>query len=272
MQRRQFLVSAGAASFAWPGLLTAKPESAHFVFIPGTWHGGWVWRPVADALIRRGHRAHAVTCTGVGERAHLATPNVGLNTHIADVVALIESEELDNVVLVAHSFGGITATGVCDQLGKRVRHVCFFDAFIPTPARPAWVMRVADGQWPTWWQKRQRHFVDGYLMDFFAEYPIEMLVDPKQYPDIARSVAKRLTYHPARQWTDSVSFENGGWQRHPRSYVHCTGQQFRQTSAAMYGPARQKNWRWYELPTQRLGMLIEPDLVADLMEHIASNS
>lgn len=270
LTRRLFTGGVGSlmAGGLAPMALGAMTQST-FVFIPGTWHGGWVWRPVVRELERRGHRAVAITCTGVGERAHLATPLVGLDTHIQDVVQTIRYEGLDNVTLVGHSFGGITATGVCDAVPEKIRHVTFFDAFIPTPARPAWVMRDASGDWPSWWEDRRQRFVDGYMMDFHSEYPLEMLVNPEQYPDIAALVRDRLTLHPAKQWTDPVSFANGGWQNHGRSYVHCTGQQFRQTSAAMYGPARDPGWDWYELPTQRLGMLIEPSTVADLMEVIA---
>ncbi len=226
-----------------------------FVFIPGTWHGGWVWTPLAENLIRQGHRAFPVTCTGLGERAHLVSPEVGLQTHIDDVVAVIENEELSNVTLVAHSFGGITATGVCDRLRNRIERVVFFDAFIPTRDRPAWVLRDDNGNWPDWWAKRQAKFIDGYLMDFFSEYPVEMLVDPKTHPDVAALVQRRLTPHPAKQWTDKVSFTHGGWENLPRAYIHCVGQTFRQSSAAMYGPAKEAGWDFHELAVPRLGML-----------------
>lgn len=82
---------------AQPGARTVSPKA--FVFVPGTWHGGWVWRPVVDQLIARGHRAFAVTPTGVGERHHLMSPEVGLDTHIQDVVNCIEYEALEQVVL-----------------------------------------------------------------------------------------------------------------------------------------------------------------------------
>ncbi|MEO1034071.1 MAG: alpha/beta fold hydrolase [Pseudomonadota bacterium] len=264
--RRQF--AAGLAAVPLAGLAARRARSADsrdFVLIPGTWHGGWVWTPVANRLIRAGHRAFAITCTGVGERAHLATPNVGLDTHIDDVSRCIELEELDDVTLVAHSFGGITATGVCDRFRERIRRVVFFDAFVPTPERAAWVRRNEDGAWPDWWLARRGKFVDGYLMDFFAEYPLKMLIDPADHPTLAESVRQRLTYHPAKQWTDPVSFANGGWQGLPRAYVHCVGQEFRQSSAAMYGPAQAPGWDWFDLPTQRLGMLTHPGRVAELL-------
>lgn len=270
LSRRNFATAAALVSCVPLASLAATSRKTAFVLVPGTWHGAWVYRPLVEALIRRGHRAIAVTCTGVGERAHLITPDVGLATHVTDVASLIELEQVDDIVLLGHSFGGITVTGVCERLRDRIRHVVFLDAFIPTRERPAWVMRDADGQWPAWWQKRQPKFIDGYKMDFFAEYQIKMLLDPIVYPEIAESVRQRLTWHPAKQWTDPVSFENGGWETVPRSYIHCSGQQYRQTSAAMYGPAREPGWNWYEMPTQRLAMLTHTETMADLLEHIAS--
>ncbi|MEM7612209.1 MAG: alpha/beta hydrolase [Pseudomonadota bacterium] len=266
--RRQLMISTATATGLAMLPLRAKRTRRTFVLVPGTWHGGWVWSPVAELLRARGHRCFAVTCTGVGERAHLITPETGLATHVTDVASVIEFEQLDNVILVGHSFGGITITGVADLLGKRVAQLVFYDAFIPTPERPAWVRRDDNGQWPAWWQERKAKFIDGYKMSFFEDYTIRMLVDPDTHPTIAASVAQRLTWHPARQWTDRVSFANGGWQDTPRSYVHCVGQTHRQTSAAMFGPATQPGWNFIESPTQRLGMLTQPALTADLLDSL----
>jgi pimeloyl-ACP methyl ester carboxylesterase len=263
------LAMAPLAGCASTGSVTPVATPRTFVFVPGTWHGGWVWRPVVDVLTARGHRAFAVTCTGVGERHHLMSPDVGLDTHVADVVNCIEYEQLDQVVLVGFSFGGITITGVADQLRDRMAHLIYFDAFVPTRERPAWVERDANGDWPAWWQTRKAKFVDGYQMDFFAEYPMEMLLDTARYPAIAKSVEQRLTRHPARQWTDPVSFENGGWESLPRSYVHCVGQKFRPSSERMWGIAKTPGWKFRELPTDRLGMLTHPEQTALLLETLA---
>ena len=75
---------------------------ADFVLVHGAWHGAWCWRNVLNALIRAGHRAHAVTLTGVGERAHLLRPGIGLKDHINDVIAAIEAEEMTDIVLAVH--------------------------------------------------------------------------------------------------------------------------------------------------------------------------
>ena len=106
---------------------------AHFVLVHGAWHGAWCWRHVTEALIRAGHRAHAVTLTGLGERAHLLSPAITLETHIADVIGVIEAEELDDVVLAVHSYAGMLGTAVADRLPQRLAHLVYVDAVVPKP-------------------------------------------------------------------------------------------------------------------------------------------
>ncbi|MFN7674013.1 MAG: alpha/beta fold hydrolase, partial [bacterium] len=150
----------GLASAAAPAIQTVKKKT--FVLVHGTWHGGWVWRQVAERLQAQGHRVLTPTATGCGERAHLIGPDTNLSTHVQDMCAAIEAEDAEDVILIGHSFGGLTITGVADRLGERIAHIVFYDAFIPTRARPAWVMPEADGAWPKWWKDRQSHFIDGY--------------------------------------------------------------------------------------------------------------
>jgi pimeloyl-ACP methyl ester carboxylesterase len=235
-----------------------------FCLVHGTWHGGWVWQRVADRLRAMGHAVIAPTATGCGERAHLIGPEVGLATHVRDVAGAIEAEELADVILVGHSFGGLTITGVADLLGPRIRRIVFYDAFIPTRARPAWVMRDAGGNWPGWWLERQARFADGYKMDFFDFYPLDMLVPPEETANTAL-LRRRLTWHPALQWTEAVSFAHGGWEPLPRTYIHTTAQAFRPSSEAMWGPARGPGWDWTDIATPRGGMLTHPDLVAGVL-------
>ena len=106
---------------------------ANFVLVHGAWHGAWCWRRVVDLLQAQGHRVHAVTLTGVGERAHLLSPDIHLNTHIQDVVAAIENEELSDVVLAVHSYAGMVGTGVADRIGQRLHHLVYVDAVVPKP-------------------------------------------------------------------------------------------------------------------------------------------
>lgn len=104
-----------------------------FVLIHGGTHGGWCWARVADVLQPAGHKVFAPSLTGLGDRKHLLSPAVDLNTHINDIVNLIEYESLEDVVLVGHSYGGLPVTGVADRIPERLRHVVFLDAVIGQP-------------------------------------------------------------------------------------------------------------------------------------------
>jgi pimeloyl-ACP methyl ester carboxylesterase len=102
-----------------------------YVLIHGAWHGGWCWRRLGRLMTAAGHRVFTPTLTGLGERMHLLSRDVGLDTHIADVANLLIWEELRDVVLVGHSYGGIVVRHVADRLPDRVRALVYLDAFVP---------------------------------------------------------------------------------------------------------------------------------------------
>jgi len=103
---------------------------ATFVLVPGAWHGSWCWKRVRKALQAGGHDVFTPTLTGVADRSHLASPSVDLETHIADVVNLMRWEELTEVVLCGHSYGGCVITGVADRVPERLRALVYLDAFV----------------------------------------------------------------------------------------------------------------------------------------------
>jgi len=104
-----------------------------FVLVHGAWHGGWCWRRVSERLVAAGHRVFSPTLTGLADRAHLLTPEVNLMTHVQDVVGLIQSEELEDIVLCGHSYGGMVITGVAEALRSRMDALVYLDAFVPEP-------------------------------------------------------------------------------------------------------------------------------------------
>jgi pimeloyl-ACP methyl ester carboxylesterase len=263
---------AGAASVG----LVATPADARgrrrgkvtFILVHGSFLGGWIWSPVAAHLQRSGHRVFHPSMTGCGDRRHLLNEGVGLQTHIDDVRNLIAFEGLSDVVLVGHSFAGITITGVANQMGEKLRGLIFYDAFVPTRARPAWVMPDASGRYSEAWIARTKKFVNGYGMNFHDFYPMEMLV-PADNADVGAFVRARLTPHPMKQWTDPVSFSNGGWERARRIYIQPTRQTVQPSSEAMWGPAKGEGWDFCALAVPRLGMLTDPALFAEALESAA---
>ena len=104
---------------------------ANFVLVHGAWHGGWCYRDTAAALRAAGHTVFTPTHTGVGERAHQRAENITLETHIRDVCGCLEAEELSDVVLCGHSYGGMVITGVADRMPERVKALVYLDAFVP---------------------------------------------------------------------------------------------------------------------------------------------
>jgi pimeloyl-ACP methyl ester carboxylesterase len=103
----------------------------NFVLVHGAWHGGWCYRDTAAALRKAGHRVFTPTHTGLGQRAHLSAQNITLETHIRDIAGCIEAEELDDVILCGHSYGGMVITGVADRLASRIKALVYLDAFVP---------------------------------------------------------------------------------------------------------------------------------------------
>lgn len=102
-----------------------------YVLVHGAWAGGWEWKQVGERLQGHGHNVYRATLTGQGERVHLARPDTDLNTHITDVVNLILFEDLHDVVLTGHSYGGMVITGVVDRIPDRIKRVVYIDAAVP---------------------------------------------------------------------------------------------------------------------------------------------
>ncbi|HLZ99458.1 MAG TPA: alpha/beta fold hydrolase, partial [Steroidobacteraceae bacterium] len=105
------------------------------VLVHGAWHGGWCYRRVADLLRRSGHRVYTPTLTGLGERSHLLTRSINLSTHITDITNMMRWEDLRQVILVGHSYGGMVVTGVADAVTDRVSALVYLDAFLPTTGK-----------------------------------------------------------------------------------------------------------------------------------------
>ena len=131
--RRGVLAGAGASMAALGGTpaMAQTGASKTFVLVHGAWHGGWCWRRVSDLLEKKGHKVFSPTMTGVGERSHLLSKDVVLDTHITDIVNVFKWEDLKDVCLVVHSYGGWPGSGALEQIGDRVSSIVWLDAFKP---------------------------------------------------------------------------------------------------------------------------------------------
>lgn len=186
---------------------------AHFVLVHGAWHGAWCWRHVTEALIRAGHRAHAVTLTGVGERSHLLSPDITLQTHIEDVIQAIEHEELHEVVLAMHSYAGMVGTGVADRLTERLSHLVYVDAVVPKPGE-AWSSTHSRAT------QESRLAAAAASPHYAFPAPGASLfgLDGEQ----ADWVNRRQTPHPGKPYTEPLMFSIDRVASLPRTFVSCT--------------------------------------------------
>jgi pimeloyl-ACP methyl ester carboxylesterase len=172
-----------------------RPQQT-YVLVHGAWGGGWDWRPVSDILTSRGHRVFRVTLTGLGERAHLASPDIGLDTHITDVVNTILYENLRDVTLVGHSYGGMVITGVADRVPDRLAHLVYIDAYVPEDGE-SYLSLQAAGRPPL-------EVRDGFVIPSWVQPGTE---PPKDVPQ------------PAKTFIDSIVLKNPLRARLPTTYV-----------------------------------------------------
>jgi pimeloyl-ACP methyl ester carboxylesterase len=250
------------------------------VLVPGALLGGWVWREVAAALRSRGHDVYPVTLTGLGERAHLATPEVDLETHIADVLGVLDYEDLHDAMLVGHSYSGVVVTGAADRRPQRLDAVVYFDCS-PMPDG----MSIADVQPPSM-RERQEHDVnergDGWrwpapdrdtLVSGMFGSTVGMT---DEQIDLLLERARPQPYKTFTQELRLAHIEPPGVRR---AAIFCTAggvsiallQQLLEQGdprAAMFaGPG----WDLYEMPTGHWAMLSEPAESAELLARIASD-
>jgi pimeloyl-ACP methyl ester carboxylesterase len=185
---------------------------ADFVLVHGAWHGGWCWREVVRLLAAAGHGAHAVTLTGLGERAHLMSPAITLETFIADVVDAIEAEEMQRPVLAVHSFAGMIGTAIADRLPQRLAHLVYVDAVVPLPGE-SWSSTHAPAT------REARIAAAEASHDYSFPPP-----DPSVYGLAGAQhawVQRRQVPHPGHTYTAPLEFDPVRVARVPRTFVDC---------------------------------------------------
>jgi pimeloyl-ACP methyl ester carboxylesterase len=236
-----------------------------YLLVHGAWHGGWCWKRVARLLRAAGHEVFTPTLTGLGERAHLIDANIGLDTHVQDVLGVLECEDLRGVVLVGHSYAGMVISGVAEAAAGRLAHLVYLDAFVPEDGQS-----LADFQRPetlTMFLERTRTEGEGYKLPSFPA--VEFGITNEE--DLAW-VGQRLTPHPMKTKLDTVRIANPKAADIPRTYIYCNNPAigpFGQFADRLRG---NKSWRYRELATGHDAMITEPEHLADLLLELATSS
>ena len=168
-------------TLAFGPIFAAEKGKPVIVFVHGAWGGGWQFSKVAPLFEARGYVVYRPTLTGLGERVHLASTAVGLATHIEDIVNMIRFENLHDVILVGHSYGGMVVTGVADRIPDRIARIIYLDAFVPENGESvaslqanqsaALLAKARDGFIAPWWVKPDKP----YPRD--VPHPVKTLTD-----------------------------------------------------------------------------------------------
>jgi pimeloyl-ACP methyl ester carboxylesterase len=243
---------------------------AAYVLVGGGWLGGWCWQRVARRLREEGHDAYPVTLTGLGERVHLASAQVDLDTHIADVVNLIEFEDLRDVVLLGHSYGGLVVTGAADRIPGRVSRLVYLDT-APIPDGGSLIEKFpAELRVRT--ERQVEEAGDGWR---FPIPPREELANMASLEGVdeggLRLLYSRATPQPFGTYTQPLRLKNPAREGLPKLGILCSFSLDRvQEMIAGGNPSFREmagpNWRFVELPTGHYPMFSRPDDLAAVLD------
>ena len=245
-----------------------------YVLVGGAWLGGWCWQRVARWLRDNGHDAYPVTLTGLGERVHLASPEVDLETHITDVVNLIEFEDLQDVVLLGHSYGGLVVTGAADRMPERISQLVYLDtAPLPDGA-------ILLEKFPLEARERTEDQVQelGEGWKFPMPPPAELAnmaslegVDE----DHLRLLYSRATPQPFGTYTQPLRLKNSAREGLPKLGILCSFsldqvQEMLASGNPLFRELDGPEWRFVELPTGHWPMFSRPEDLAEILLELPS--
>ena len=241
------------------------------VLVHGAWAAGWCWRRVVPHLREAGHEVFAPSLTGLGERKHLATPQVGLDTHVQDIVGVLETEELDGVILVGHSYGGMVITGVAERVPERLAQLVYLDAFVAENGQS--LCDLLPPAITQEWADRVQTEGDGWQLPSVRPGPWETVL--REYwrvtdPADAAWLAAHLDPQPFKTMTGRLACTNSAARALPRTYIRCPmsgNPAFVQAAERAQRPGT--GWQYFELPTAHLAMVTMPDKLAALLLKLA---
>ena len=228
---------------------------ACFVLVHGGFFGGWCWAKVAPKLRSKGHEVYTPTLTGYGERSHLLNSEIGLNTHVDDITNVILFEELNDVILLGHSYGGMVTGSVADRIPDRIRHLIYLDAFIPIHGKSMSDIQLNKSR--NMFKEKVDDKGQGWMLKPLSPDSDTLGVTDKN--DISWLKSK-LTPLPYRSLIEPAKLTNLKADKIPSTYIYCTKKSV-QDSFEIFAQQTKNNpkWRYRELTTGHSAMITEPN-------------
>ena len=239
-----------------------KNNKPHFLLIHGAWHGGWVWNEISDILRYQRCSVSTPTLTGLGEKKHLLSSKITIETFIEDVVNHIVFENLNNIILVGHSFAGSVISGVADKLKDRIQKLIYFDAMILT-----------DGQKP--FDITPKETVEQRI-ELAKKFGNNISIpapsaDAFGVFDIKKSLLleEKLTPHPLSAFQSKLILKNEVGNGIPLSYIFCTKPVYKSLESSRE-VVRKMKWPIFELNAGHDAMLTHPKETLNLLMKICN--
>ena len=231
-----------------------------YVLVHGAWGGGWKYARVAERLRARGHTVFTPTLTGQGERSHLFSGNINLTTHITDILNVIRYEDLSDVVLAGHSYGGMVITGVADLVSDKVAALVYLDAFVPEDGQSLFDLNIA---------KNTQMFIDrAAAIGGLAVPPPSAAFFGVNENDAAR-VDELAHPHPIATMIEKIKLTGAYRDVKTRIYVHGTVLPRESPFKPFYEKAVADGWEVHALSCGHDVMLDLPDRVTDILDGIS---
>jgi pimeloyl-ACP methyl ester carboxylesterase len=231
-----------------------------FLVCHGAWSAGWAWKKMHPLMAAAGHRLVTPTYTGLGERQHLANPSIDLETHIQDILNVIKYQDLRDIVLIGHSYGGMVATGVADRAHDRIAQLIYLDAFVPKDGQSLFDINEPGRQHMRGLAKAG----DGWRVP-------PMPPPPDTAPADAEWLAERRVDMPIKCFETRLKLHDGEPSL-PRSYIYAT----RISPADTFGPFAKRTrsepgWRYHEIDASHAPNVTAPEALMALLQKIVSN-
>jgi pimeloyl-ACP methyl ester carboxylesterase len=234
----------------------------NFVVAHGAWSAAWAWKKMRPLLRASGHELWTPTYTGLGERRHLLAKSIDLETHIADVLGVLEFESLRDVVLIGHSYGGMVATGVADRARERIAQLVYLDAFVPRDGQSLIDLQPPEARVRV--RELARTAGDGWLL------PSNPLPPDTSDEDVAWISGLRLP-QPLATFETPLRLRNGETSL-PRSYIYCQraapGDVFRQFADRA---RRESGWRYFEIDASHSPHVTAPRALCGILEKVVTS-
>ena len=245
-------------------MMCGRDGVATFVLVHGGHHGGWCYKKVARKLQAKGHIVYAPSMTGMGEREHLRFAGMNLDTHITDIVRILEVDDLSDAILVGHSYGGMIITGVADRATNRVAHRVYLDAAYPTNGQSL-LEHAGRAIAPL---EQTMRVIDGVELVGFPEHMPPQAFGITDPNDIAFTAA-RLGPQPWACYTQHLILANEAAMRAiPESHIICTSTIPGRDMELLKARSQDRVW---DIDTGHDLMITEPDWTAARLEEVAAS-